>query len=125
MLQATRKRYDRDIAITTKGVMSRMSRQPANLHMAIDTGGTFTDVAVRDAHGTMSVWKLPSTPYAPDEAVIAGMHGALRRNNAVAADITRFVHGSTVATNTVITRDGARIGLVTTRGFRDILAIAH
>lgn len=93
--------------------------------MAVDTGGTFTDVAVRGADGGMSVWKLPSTPSAPDDAVIAGVEGALDRVGSSPEDLTRFVHGSTVATNTVITRDGARVGMVTTHGFRDILAIAH
>lgn len=93
--------------------------------MAIDTGGTFTDIAVRDAQGAMFVWKLPSTPQAPQEAVISGLQGALQRVDRAPAELTRFVHGSTVATNTVITRSGANVGMVTTRGFRDILAIAH
>ena len=102
-----------------------MSQSDDQLHMAIDTGGTFTDVAVRSADGTMHVWKLTSTPSAPEQAVIAGVHGALERIDRTPEDLTRFVHGSTVATNTVITRDGARVGMVTTKGFRDVLAIAH
>lgn len=102
-----------------------MSHFDQSLHMAIDTGGTFTDVAVRAADGTMNVWKLPSTPHAPEEAVIKGLEGALDRVGSAPEHLTRFVHGSTVATNTVITRDGARVGMVTTKGFRDILAIAH
>lgn len=102
-----------------------MSQADNQLHMAIDTGGTFTDVAVRQADGAMFVWKLPSTPDAPDDAVIAGVQGALERVERSPAELTRFVHGSTVATNTVITRDGARVGMVTTRGFRDVLTIAH
>lgn len=102
-----------------------MSQSDDQLHMAIDTGGTFTDVAVRSADGTMHVWKLPSTPSAPEQAVIAGVHGALERIDRTPENLTRFVHGSTVATNTVITRDGARVGMVTTKGFRDVLAIAH
>ena len=102
-----------------------MSQHDQPLHMAIDTGGTFTDVAIRADDGTMNVWKLPSTPAAPEQAVIAGLKGALNRVGGTPQDLTRFVHGSTVATNTVITRDGARIGMVTTKGFRDVLAIAH
>src|SRR5690625_657894 len=102
-----------------------MSQSDDQLYMAIDTGGTFTDVAVRSADGTMHVWKLPSTPSAPEQAVIAGVHGARERIDRPPEDLTRFVHGSTVATNTVITRDGARVGMVTTEGFRDVLAIAH
>src|SRR5699024_5477165 len=132
-----------------------MSQTDAQLHMAVDTGGTFTDVAVRGDDGQIAVWKLPSTPTAPDDAVIAGVEGALERvgrapealprfvhgstvatNPVITRDVaglehvapeelTRFVHGSTVATNTVITRDGARVGMITTQGFRDVLAIAH
>ena len=102
-----------------------MHQPDDQLHMAIDTGGTFTDVATRTTDGTMHVWKLPSTPTAPEEAVIAGVHGALERVSRTPDDLTRFIHGSTVATNTVITRDGARVGMVTTKGFRDVLAIAH
>jgi len=102
-----------------------MSQADNHLHMAVDTGGTFTDVAVRDADGKMSVWKLPSTPSAPDDAVIEGVQGALKRIDRSPEELTRFVHGSTVATNTVITRDGARVGMVTTQGFRDLLEIAH
>ena len=102
-----------------------MSQTDGQLHMAVDTGGTFTDVAVRGDDGQMAVWKLPSTPSAPDDAVIAGVQGALERVGRSPEELTRFVHGSTVATNTVITRDGARVGMITTQGFRDVLAIAH
>src|SRR5690625_8035320 len=102
-----------------------MSQSDDQLYMAIDTGGTFTDVAVRSRDATLHVWKRPSTPSAPEQAVIAGVHGALERIDRTPEDLTRFVHGSTVATNTVITRDGARVGMVTTKGFRDVLAIAH
>lgn len=102
-----------------------MSQTDDQLHMAIDTGGTFTDVAVRGADGAMFVWKLPSTPNAPDDAVLTGVTGALERVDRSSDELSRFVHGSTVATNTVITRDGAQVGMVTTQGFRDVLAIAH
>ncbi|RSZ63815.1 hydantoinase/oxoprolinase family protein [Corynebacterium hylobatis] len=95
------------------------------LQVAVDTGGTFTDIGVRRADGSLSVWKVPSTPAAPDDAVITGITGALEQQGGAASDITRLVHGTTVATNTVLTRDGARIGLLTTRGFRDVLAIGH
>ncbi len=96
-----------------------------DLHIAVDTGGTFTDIGVRRADGSLAVWKVPSTPNAPDEAVITGITGALEREDAQPAQVTRLVHGTTVATNTVLTRTGARVGLLTTRGFRDVLAIAH
>lgn len=95
------------------------------LQVAVDTGGTFTDIGLRRNDGTLSVWKVPSTPSAPDEAVITGITGALEQYGGNAEDISRLVHGTTVATNTVLTREGARVGLLTTHGFRDVLAIAH
>ena len=79
-----------------------------DLHIAVDTGGTFTDIGVRRADGSLAVWKVPSTPHAPDEAVITGITGALEREDAQPAQVTRLVHGTTVATNTVLTRTGAR-----------------
>src|SRR5699024_1420727 len=71
------------------------------------------------------VWKVPSTPDAPDDAVLDGVRGAFAEIDGDVKAINRFVHGTTVATNTVITRTGARVGLVTTEGFRDILEIAY
>ena len=53
-----------------------------DLHIAVDTGGTFTDIGVRRADGSLAVWKVPSTPHAPDEAVITGITGALEREDA-------------------------------------------
>lgn len=93
--------------------------------VAVDTGGTFTDVAVRQPDGGIFVWKVPSTPDAPDDAVLEGVRGAFAEIDGDIAAVNRFVHGTTVATNTVITRTGARVGLVTTQGFRDILEIAY
>jgi N-methylhydantoinase A len=93
--------------------------------IAIDTGGTFTDVAVSRPDGTMFVWKVSSCPEAPDDAVVAGLTEALAELGAELSGVSRFVHGTTVATNALITRTGARVGLVTTAGFRDLLAIGY
>lgn len=95
------------------------------LHAAVDTGGTFTDVAVRREDGSLFVWKVPSTPDSPDQAVIDGITGAVAEMGVEIEGVSRFVHGTTVATNTVITRTGARVGLLTTAGFRDLLEIGH
>ena len=97
----------------------------AGLHVAVDTGGTFTDIGIRKDDGELFVWKVPSTPEAPNEAVIDGIVGGLEQIDRSPEEITRLVHGTTVATNTVLTREGGRVGLLTTRGFRDVLAIAH
>lgn len=103
-----------------------MTHSPSgSIQVAVDTGGTFTDIGVRLPDSSLFVWKVPSTPHAPDEAVINGITGALAEVDKAPQDIVRLVHGTTVATNTVLTRSGARVGLVTTHGFRDVLAIAH
>jgi N-methylhydantoinase A len=93
--------------------------------VAIDTGGTFTDIAVRRPDGSLAIGKVPSTPSAPDDAVVEGLLASLADAGAAPEQVDRFVHGTTVATNTVLTRTGARIGLVATRGFRDVLAIGY
>lgn len=102
-----------------------MARTQSNYQVAVDTGGTFTDVAVRKPDGETFVWKVPSTPDAPDDAVLDGVRGAFSEISGDITAVSRFVHGTTVATNTVLTRTGARVGLVTTEGFRDILEIAY
>lgn len=85
----------------------------------VDTGGTFTDFASVDpATGRIEITKVPSTPDDPSEAI---------RNLLMSRDGTfaRVVHGTTVATNTVLERKGARIALITTLGFRDTLEIGR
>jgi N-methylhydantoinase A len=91
---------------------------PARL--GVDVGGTFTDLVVADDAG-VRVAKVPSTPH--DQA--EGIHDGLARLGAAPADLARFAHGTTVATNTVLERDGARVVLVTTAGFRDLLEIGR
>ncbi|WP_255221764.1 hydantoinase/oxoprolinase family protein [Rhodococcus wratislaviensis] len=91
----------------------------------MDTGGTFTDIAVSRPDGTVFVWKVSSSPASPDDAVIAGVLEALGELGESPTQIERFVHGTTVATNALITRTGGRVGLVTTAGFRDLLAIGY
>ncbi len=95
----------------------RPSRTPPSA-VGVDTGGTFTDF-VTLAGGRLLAFKLPSTPRAPERAVLVG----LRRVGAARA--TRVRHGSTVATNTLLERKGARVALVTTAGFEDLLEIGR
>jgi N-methylhydantoinase A len=97
----------------------------AGYRVAVDTGGTFTDVAVKRPDGSIFVWKVSSTPSAPDDAVVQGVGEALAQLESSFADVERFVHGTTVATNALLTRSGARVGLVTTAGFADMLIIGH
>ncbi len=92
--------------------------------IGIDIGGTFTDVVCitqTDTH----ILKLPTTGSDPGLAVLAALD-VLRSRFAIApASITSFAHGTTIATNAVLERKGARVGLVTTKGFRDILEIGR
>src|SRR2546430_4538614 len=94
-------------------------------NIGIDVGGTFTDfVVVRDADAPR-YFKTHSTPHDPSQGVITGL-----REVATAYDLTPeqllaatalVIHGTTVATNTLVERKGARVGLLTTAGFRDLL----
>ncbi len=90
----------------------------------IDVGGTFTDVFIRDLkRDRWVVHKAPSTP--PDFArgFMTGLKQALAKADVSPAEVERLVHGTTVATNCILTRRGARLGLVMTEGFRDVLYI--
>jgi N-methylhydantoinase A len=99
----------------------------SRLRIGVDSGGTFTDVCVFDeTSGRIFVWKVSSTPGDPSQGIAGGIAEAL---NALApgADAARHVsyfgHGTTVATNALITGRGADTGVLTTAGFRDVLEI--
>lgn len=92
--------------------------------IAIDIGGTFTDVVAWDGE-CLYATKLPSSRRAPLDAVQRGVHEGLNLANARPADVSRFVHGTTVATNAVLARTGARVGILATAGFEDVLEIGR
>lgn len=93
--------------------------------IGVDIGGTFTDVVCRRPGGPLHVMKVPTSRADPSVSVLASLD-ALRKSHAVSSnDLSRFAHGTTVATNAVLERKGARIGLVTTEGFRDVLEIGR
>ena len=89
--------------------------------IGVDTGGTFTDVIRRDADGQLRVHKLLSTPDDPSRAIGDGVEAVL--DPEVGADKPRIVHGTTVATNALLERQGSRLALVTTAGFEDLLTL--
>ena len=93
--------------------------------IGIDVGGTFTDVVCRGADGSVRIAKLPTTRDDPSQAVLAALEKARRDWDVPPDAITRFAHGTTAATNAVLERKGARIGLITTEGFRDVLEIGR
>lgn len=94
--------------------------------IGVDIGGTFTDLMLFDAEaGAVHVHKVPSTPAAPDEAMVAGIRELCDLAGVAPGDVTGVFHGTTVATNAVLEFDGARVGLITTRGFRDVVHIGR
>ena len=96
-------------------------RRPARL--AVDIGGTFTDIVLL-ADGRRLIAKLLTTPREPEVAVIEGARGVLAEAGLTFSDIGVFVHGTTLATNAIIERKGAATALIATDGFRDVIEIA-
>ncbi len=98
----------------------------ADYAVGIDIGGTFTDVVLQDARtGGLEVAKILTTTSDPSEGVLAGMRALLSGSRIEPGDIRRVIHGTTLVTNALIERKGARTGLITTRGFRDALEIGR
>ena len=97
----------------------------AALSVAVDIGGTFTDITLADAGGKTWRAKVPSTPTDPSEGFMAGVRTALAAANAAPRDITRILHGTTVATNLILEGKTARTALVTTAGFRHVMEIGR
>lgn len=94
--------------------------------MGIDSGGTFTDVCMFDeATGDIRVWKVSSTPDDPSRGIVRGIEDGLDRLGIPAAALGFLGHGTTVGTNALIQRRGAKTGLVTNDGFRDLLEIGR
>ncbi len=95
-----------------------------DLRIAVDIGGTFTDVVLEEGTRRLTR-KLLTTPQRPEEAVLHGVRLILGDAGKGFGDIAVFVHGTTLATNAVIERRGARTALIATEGFRDVLDIAN
>ena len=93
--------------------------------LGVDVGGTFTDLIYVDDDGNVSVHKVPSTPADPSEATLQGALELCASAGIEQAELHQFFHGTTVATNIILEHKGAEVGLITTKGFRDILHIAR
>jgi 5-oxoprolinase (ATP-hydrolysing) len=89
------------------------------IRLGVDTGGTFTDLVRLDENG-LKVHKVRSTPDDPARAILSGI-----RELAGGAPVAEIFHGSTVATNALLERKGARVALITTKGFEDVLSIGR
>ena len=96
------------------------------LRFGVDTGGTFTDVcAYDDQTGRVHVHKVSSTPDDPGRAIVQGLTELLGRLDRPIEDVAYFAHGTTVGTNALLTNSGVPTGLITTRGFRDLLELGR
>ena len=95
------------------------------IRVGVDVGGTFTDIVLEQIDGKGSravhVTKVPSTPQDQSEAVVQGILKVCQIADVMPGQVDQVFHGTTVATNMVIERDGAKVGMLTTRGFRDIM----
>jgi len=92
--------------------------------LAVDIGGTFTDLAL-EHDGKRTTIKVLTTSTAPEQGVLAGVRSILQSSHVAASDIGIVIHGTTLATNAVIERKGARTALITTQGFRDVIAMGN
>ena len=96
----------------------------ASWKIGVDVGGTFTDVVALSPNGTSTVFKVPSDPARPAAALLQVLERVAQDSGGGLRGL-EIVHGTTVATNALEERRGARTALVTTRGFRDLLEIAR
>ncbi|MEX3815333.1 hydantoinase/oxoprolinase family protein [Paraburkholderia sp. BR13439] len=97
----------------------------ASARIGVDIGGTFTDLVLLDDKGLVTFTKVSSTPAAPEEAVLTGVERILKQAGLKTDDVTEVLHGTTVGSNTMLQKVGAKCGLITTRGFRDVLEIGR
>ena len=113
-------------AAPTAAAPAAVRRAAGGLRLGVDVGGTFTDLLLLDEkNGRTYTAKVPSTPHDSSVGVLNGIEKICREAGIRPTDITEVMHGTTVATNTVLTSSGALVGLVTTKGYKDVLQIAR
>ena len=104
-------------------IQSPKHKAQQSIRVGVDTGGTFTDF-VFEQDGRLNLFKLPSTPSDPSLAIQQGLTRICDETGS-RLDQIEIVHGTTVGTNALLQRRGARIALITTKGFEDVLAIGR
>ena len=97
-----------------------MDSRTLRLDVAVDTGGTFTDIVGRRSDGKVEILKVPSTPHDPSQAVLRGLE---ELQSILPGEVTEVKHGTTVATNGLLENKGARSILITNQGFEDLLEL--
>lgn len=95
------------------------------VRIGCDIGGTFTDIVLQRADGRLHIRKTSTTPDDPGRAVVAGIRDLLAELALHPGSVVEVVHGTTVASNTILQKSGARTGVLTTRGFRDVVEIGR
>jgi N-methylhydantoinase A len=94
--------------------------------VGVDVGGTFTDLVLSDSErGLTLTHKVPTTPVDPSEGVMTGILELCQRHDIAPGEIAHVFHGTTIATNAVLEHRGAVTGMITTRGYRDIIHVAR
>jgi len=91
-----------------------------SIRLGVDIGGTFTDVVLEKGEQVFST-KVLTTYAAPENAIIDGMHQVLNKAGVAPSEVDQIIHGTTLATNALIERRGAKTALITTEGFRDVI----
>ena len=101
-----------------------MSKKQIDVRLAVDVGGTFTDI-VLNTPNTQTTVKVLTTTSSPEEAVIAGAKEVFASAGIDPVSVDLVLHGTTLATNAILERKGAVTALITTEGFRDVLEIGY
>ena len=91
--------------------------------LGVDVGGTFTDIVLMGPEGQITVKKVSSTPSRYDDGIITGVRQILEEAGVASEDVEEVCHSTTAATNAVLEHRGAKVGLITTKGFRDVLEL--
>ena len=92
-----------------------------SIRLGVDIGGTFTDVVLEGLDGTLTSAKVLTTHEAPEDAIITGLGQVCQASGTAPERIGQIIHGTTLATNALIERRGAKTALITTLGFRDVI----
>ena len=96
-----------------------------SFRVGVDIGGTFTDIVFLDGHGRLFIKKVSSSTDDYARAIVDGLREVFEETGLGGSDVAEVLHGTTVASNAILELRGARTGLITTRGFRDVLEIRH
>ncbi|MGE0876803.1 MAG: hydantoinase/oxoprolinase family protein [Burkholderiales bacterium] len=111
--------------MSTRGITPAAAAAADPVRLGCDIGGTFTDIVLQRADGRLHIRKASTTPDDPGRAVVEGIGALLAEVGVSPADVIEVVHGTTTASNAILQKAGARTGVLTTRGFRDVVEIGR